>query len=99
MPEIDEIAKVFCRIDDVQIMKQFFDEIFTPAERRDFALRWELMKMLRQGIPQRQIASRLGISLCKITRGAKIVKNQNSVTNQIVNNNLGDTNGPKDIVE
>ena len=44
MPEIDEIAKVFCEIDDVEVMKEFFDEIFTPAERHDFALRWELMK-------------------------------------------------------
>jgi len=99
VPEIDEIAKVFCEIDDVEVMKDFFDEIFTPAERRDFALRWELMKLLRKGIPQRQIASKLGISLCKITRGAKIVKNQNSVTNQFINSNLGETHGPKDIVE
>ena len=99
MPEIDEIAKVFCEIDDVEVMKEFFDEIFTPAERHDFALRWELMKLLREGIPQRQIASKLRISLCKITRGAKIVKNQDSVTNRIMNSKLGDTNGPKDIIE
>jgi TrpR family trp operon transcriptional repressor len=99
MPEIDEIAKVFCRIDDIQVMKEFFDEIFTPAERRDFALRWELMKLIRQGMPQRQIASKLRISLCKITRGAKIVKNQDSVTNQIMNDKIGETHGTKDIVE
>ena len=99
MPEIDEIAKVFCEIDDVEVMKDFFDEIFTVAERRDFALRWELMKLLREGMPQRQIASKLGISLCKITRGAKIVKNQDSVTNKIINSNLGETNGSKDIVK
>ncbi len=99
MPEIDEITKVFCEIDDVEVMKEFFDEIFTPAERRDFALRWELMKLLREGIPQRQIASKLGISLCKITRGAKIVKNQDSVTNRIMNSKLGETHGTKNIVE
>jgi TrpR family trp operon transcriptional repressor len=99
MPEVDEIAKVFCQIDDPEVMKKFFDEIFTPAERHDFALRWELMKLIRQGVTQRHIASQLGISLCKITRGAKIVKNQDSVTNQILNSKLGETNGPKDIVE
>ena len=99
MPDIDEIVKVFCEIDDAQVMKDFFDEIFTPAERHDFALRWELMKLLRKGITQRQIASELGISLCKITRGAKIVKNQNSVTNRIINGKLGETNGSKDMVE
>ena len=99
MPEIDEIAKVFCRIGDPETMKSFFDEIFTAAERRDFALRWELMKLIREGIPQRQIASKLGISLCKITRGAKILKNPESVTNQIMDDKIGETHGTKDIIE
>ena len=84
MIEIDEIADVFTSIDDPALMKRFFEEIFTPAERHDFALRWELMKRVREGVPQRKIASDLKISLCKITRGAKIVKNPESVTNQML---------------
>ena len=81
---IDEVIEVFRSIDDYSEMRSFFEEIFTLAERRDLGLRWELMKMLKNDIPQREIASHLGISLCKITRGAKIVKNPDSVTNQIM---------------
>ena len=81
---IDEVIEVFRQIDDYGMMRSFFEEIFTLAERRDLGLRWELMKMLKEEVPQREIASRLGISLCKITRGAKIIKNPDSVTNKIM---------------
>jgi TrpR family trp operon transcriptional repressor len=42
------------------------------------------MKMLKAGIPQRKIASELGISLCKITRGAKVLKDPDAVANQYI---------------
>jgi TrpR family trp operon transcriptional repressor len=61
-------------------MRRFLEEILTPAERKDLALRWQLMQMLQAGVSQRKIASDLGISLCKITRGAKILKDPASVT-------------------
>ncbi len=83
-PDIRELVQVFSQIDNVRTMRKFFDEIFTEAERKDLSLRWQLMSMLKKKIPQREIASRLGISLCKITRGAKILKNRNSVTNKII---------------
>ncbi len=83
-PSVQDLAKVFARIDTVRTMRKFFDEIFTEAERKDFALRWQLMKMLKKGVSQREIASRLGISLCKITRGAKILRDKNSVANKII---------------
>lgn len=81
---IREMAVVFSKINDPDTMIRFFEEIFTQAERKDISLRWELMKRLKQGVPQRKIAYDLGISLCKITRGAKIIKNPKSVTNQII---------------
>ena len=76
----DGICSVLCGIHQSDQMKDFLEEILTPAERDDLALRWQLMKMLQDGIPQRQIASELGISLCKITRGAKILKNDQSIS-------------------
>lgn len=52
----------------------FLDELLTVAERRDIALRWMVLKSLAAGEPQRKIADRLGMSLCKITRGSKMLK-------------------------
>jgi TrpR family trp operon transcriptional repressor len=82
--KIGEIVRVLSRIRDEDAMGRFLEEILTPAEIHDLALRWDLMKLLKKGVPQRQIAQDLGISLCKITRGAKIIHDPGSVTNRIL---------------
>lgn len=80
MSGFHEICSVLCEIRDADQMRSFLEEIHTPAECKDLSLRWDLMKMLASGVPQRQIARELGISLCKITRGAKILKQDDSVS-------------------
>jgi TrpR family trp operon transcriptional repressor len=65
-------------------MERFLGEVLTPAELRDLGLRWELMVKLSKGLSQRQIASDLGISLCKITRGAKILKDGQSISRKFL---------------
>ncbi len=82
--EVNELIEVFCGIRDAGTMRRFFDEIFTSAEKHDLAMRWQLMKMINDDIPQRQIAAQLRISLCKITRGAKVLKDDKSVTKKIL---------------
>jgi TrpR family trp operon transcriptional repressor len=79
---MEDICSVLCSMRDTDQMRRFLEEIMTPAERKDLALRWELMRMLMDGVPQRQIAEELGVSLCKITRGAKILKQNDSVSKQ-----------------
>ena len=81
------LVRAFLSIDTPEKMNCFFDEIFTKAEVDDFTLRWRLMELLHQGRSQREVASELGISLCKVTRGAKILRNQNSITSKILNQN------------
>jgi TrpR family trp operon transcriptional repressor len=81
---MSEIAAVFCRIDDPGTMETFLEEMFTPAERRDLELRWKSVKMIHKKIPQRKIASELGISLCKITRGSKVLKKKTSVAKALL---------------
>jgi TrpR family trp operon transcriptional repressor len=80
-----ELAEVLVSITNIDDMKKFMNEILTNKERKDLSLRWELMRKLENGTPQREIASKLGISLCKITRGAKILKNKDAITTQILN--------------
>jgi len=88
----NEIVRVFSEIDDFATMKKFMGEILTPVEIRDVALRWRLMKMLHRSIPQRKIASDLGISLCKITRGSKVLKTRRSVSKRILDQMKGEKN-------
>jgi len=79
---MEDICSALCSIKDPEQMQRFLEEILTPAERKDLALRWELMRMLMEGVPQRQIADELGVSLCKITRGARILKQVGSISKQ-----------------
>lgn len=84
MDNKEELIQIFSNIHDPEIMERFFREIFTEKEWKDLNLRWELMRQLKSGKSQRKIASDLGISLCKITRGAKIIRNPKSITNQLI---------------
>ncbi len=84
----NELVKVFAKIDDENTMNKFFNEIFTETERKDLSLRWQLMKMSKDGMPQRAIASKLKISLCKITRGVKILKDKDSVSRRILDRTI-----------
>ncbi|MBN1780735.1 transcriptional regulator [bacterium] len=84
MSENNDLIDAFVKIADTVEMKQFFDEIFTSNERKDLHLRWKLMKLLKSGVPQRKIAADLGISLCKITRGVKIIQDPDSVSNKLL---------------
>jgi len=49
-----------------------------------------LMKDLYRGIPQREIAANHGISLCKITRGSKILKQKGSYCRKILSDRYDD---------
>ena len=85
MLAFDEVVRVLVEITSQKDMEKFLDEILTENERRDISLRWELMKKIHEGIPQRAIASELGISLCRITRGSRILKSKDSLISKILN--------------
>ncbi len=88
--DFDELIEVFAKTNSKDKMQQLFEELFTMKEKYDFALRWRLMKDLYCGIPQREIAQDLGISLCKITRGSKILKNKDSIIKALIEEKSND---------
>jgi TrpR family trp operon transcriptional repressor len=84
MKATDRLIRIFCSIDDPRTMKRFMKEIFTPSEIEDISKRWKVMEMLKRGNSQRAISSKLGVSLCKITRGSKVLKTGGSITERIL---------------
>ncbi len=81
-----KIAEILALIHEPDEMCAFLDELLTPAEVHDIALRWKLLHLLADGVSQRKIAEDLKISLCKITRGSKILKQQGAVTTRLLQN-------------
>lgn len=87
---IDDLIKVFAETTDPAQMAKLLDEMLTPKELKDLLMRWKLMKDLYRGKPQREIAADYGISLCKITRGSKILKQQDSYTRRLLSDRYDD---------
>ena len=73
-PWYDDMIKLFTQVESEEDMKALFDDMFTQAEIRDFTIRWKLMNDLYEHVPQRTIAQELRISLCRITRGSRMLK-------------------------
>ncbi|MGH4037035.1 MAG: Trp family transcriptional regulator [Sphaerochaeta sp.] len=90
MDSLEDLIEIFTNTTDKDKMKHLFDELFTTKEQSDFALRWSLMNDLYQGIPQREIAANHKISLCKITRGSKILKKEDSYCKKILSDRYDD---------
>ncbi|HKM07108.1 MAG TPA: Trp family transcriptional regulator, partial [Sphaerochaeta sp.] len=55
--DLEDLIKIFAKTTDEKQMRKLFEEVFTPSEQKDFALRWNLMKDLYRGIAQREIAA------------------------------------------
>jgi TrpR family trp operon transcriptional repressor len=82
--EIEELARIFADLDDPQLIKDFLVCMLTPKEIDEIARRWSLVKMLDRGDSQREIARKLGMSLCKITRGSKELKKRGSAFKRVL---------------
>lgn len=85
------LTEAMATLQDAQKIKTFLNEMLTPMELHDFALRWEVVERLADGETQRSIASNLHVSLCKITRGAKILKDPKGVVTGLVAEKLAET--------
>lgn len=73
-----EMSVTLAAARDPRLIEEFLYSLFTKSEADEIAKRWALVKDLASGIPQRQIAQNLGLSLCKITRGSRELKKPES---------------------
>ncbi len=74
-----EIAKIVKNLQTTSEIEDFFKELLTESEIETLSKRWQILNLLLKGVTQREISNELQVSLCKVTRGAKILKNKKSV--------------------
>ena len=55
-------------------LRIFLEGILTPKELEEIPMRLQIVRMLKKGIPQHQIAQDLGIGIATVTRGSKELK-------------------------
>ena len=76
--EFKELVKAFrVASESDALMKEFLEDILTPAEISEFKQRWQIVKMLNKGERQHDIAKKLHIGVGTVTRGSREMKDPN----------------------
>lgn len=57
-----------------QDMEQALGELLTPSELLEMTKRLQILALLEDGVPQRQIAEQVGVGIATVTRGATVLK-------------------------
>ena len=68
---LSELISLLAHMQEPQLLEDFLRDLLTPQELEEICSRWELIKLLADGVPQREIAQRLGLSIGKVSRGAR----------------------------
>lgn len=61
---------------DKALMREFLFDILSPAEYRELAVRWQIIKRLQAAVPHREIATQLKVSVATVNRGARELANK-----------------------
>lgn len=68
---LEDLISLLLTIRTREEMKDFLLGILTPKELREIPMRLQIVKMLRGGIPQHEIAESLGVGIATVTRGSR----------------------------
>lgn len=69
-----ELCELLASIENPKEADVLLQDILTPQEIESIAERWQLIRQLAFGKPQRDVAKDLKISISKITRGSRVLK-------------------------
>ena len=73
----NSLVEAFSSLKTKEDVKDFLDGILTPKEREEIPVRLEIVKLLKKGVPQHEIASKLGVGVATVTRGSKEIAKGN----------------------
>jgi len=71
---LSDIYALFASVENEKEAEMLLKDILTPQELESVAERWQLIQALHKGVPQRDVAEKLGISISKITRGSRAMQ-------------------------
>lgn len=81
---LNELVEIIVSLKRKDLTLAFLKNILTPAELDEIATRLQIVKLLKKGIPQREIVKKLGVSIGTVSRGARELKYGEQGFNQIL---------------
>jgi len=79
--ELEELFKKSSK--NKKLLREFLKDLLTPLEYKDLAIRWQIVKGLKNKIPHRKIAKNLKVSVATINRGSRELINKKGGFNLI----------------
>ncbi len=70
---------------DKNLLNSFLTDLLTPAEYTEIKKRWEIVKMLNEGINQHQISKSLHVGIATVTRGSRAIKDSKGGFKKVLN--------------
>jgi TrpR-related protein YerC/YecD len=74
-PENKALYKAILSLKNVDEASRFFRDLLTPAEIEEFSKRWQVVKLLNEGLNYRNIAQQVKTSTATVTRVASWLNN------------------------
>ncbi len=74
--ELEGLLKKVTKDRDSQFIREFLFDLLSPAEYRELAVRWQIIKLLANNVPHRDIAKKLKVSVATVTRGSREMANK-----------------------
>ena len=76
---LNELTSTILGLKNPEEVLNFLNWILTPQEFEQLPVRLQIVKMLKNRVPQRKIAKSLGVGIATVTRGAKEVQKNFSI--------------------
>ncbi len=74
-----ELARLVASIRSAKEASELLGSLLTPAEHKELAKRWQIVKQLIEGVPQRAIRDKLSASIATVTRGSRELQYGNGI--------------------
>ena len=71
---VKELAETIASIKGSSLAESFLHNIITPSELEEISKRLQIVKLLLEGMPQREVAKKLGVSMGTVSRGSRELK-------------------------
>jgi TrpR family trp operon transcriptional repressor len=72
--ELNEFMDELMKMDTKEKMRDFLEGILTPKELVEIPNRLEIVRLLKKGVGQHEIAGKLGVGVATVERGSKELK-------------------------
>ncbi len=72
--EASQLIRVLLQAKSEAAMLDLLEGLLTPSELTEIARRLQIVKLLKAGVSQREIAEKLAVGIATVTRGSREIK-------------------------